>query len=223
MSLSVNSGKKEWIFFDLDGTLANSISPLFNVYRNFLKELEIPSDDGDLSHLNGLSLLEIISFLKGKYKIGQSEKALHDLYKLKVGEAYEKEVTPMDGADKSIQVLSKSFKFQLVTSGDSQEAMGFIRRQGWENMFTGFVFGSEVQKGKPNPEIYQLAIKRSGSPVSSIVTVEDSINGVKASTQAGLATIGFADRTKSKDLLDAGAYAVITRLDELITHLAPEK
>lgn len=216
MNLVSGIGKIEWIFFDLDGTLADSITPLFNVYRRFLKELAIPVDENDLSQLNGVSLFEIVSFLKSKYKVSQSQNDLYNLYKVRIAEAYVKEVKPMKHADKTLQLLCKSFKLQLVTSGDRGEAMSFIKKQGWLELFTSFVFGDEVRRGKPDPEIFQLAISRTGCQINSAITVEDSVNGVKASTAAGLNTIGFSNKTPSQDLVNAGASATIYKLDELI-------
>lgn len=219
MNLTGDLKKIKWIFFDLDGTLADSISPLFNVYRKFLRELDIPADENDLRQLNGFSLVEIVSFLKFKYKINQSEQALYSLYKLKVAEAYANEVIPMEEADRTLRILCRDFNLQLVTSGDKVEAMSFIKKQGWTELFNSFVFGDEVLKGKPDPGIFQLAINRVGCTANSAIAIEDSVNGVKASTAAGLVTVGFAYKTVSRDLVDAGASTIINRLDELISIL----
>jgi HAD superfamily hydrolase (TIGR01509 family) len=216
MSGTNGIGKLEWIFFDLDGTLADSITALFDVYRKFLSELSIPADETDLPRLNGFSLLEIVSFLKSKYKIGQTETDLYDLYKLRIAQAYAQQVFPMEGADRTLHMLSKLFKLQLVTSGSKPEAMAFLAKQGWDTLFSGFVFGDEVVRGKPDPGIFQLALSRAGCSSNAAVTVEDSVNGVKSSTGAGLSTIGFSNRTRSKDLIDAGASATVKNLDELI-------
>jgi HAD superfamily hydrolase (TIGR01509 family) len=215
--IPINKPKNiQWVFFDLDGTLADSIPMLFEVYRNFLREAEIPNDEADLNQLNGFSLSEIIHFLKSKYKINISSEELYSLYKSKISEAYEREVTPMPGASEVLQRIGQLFKIQLVTSGARSEAMGFIRKQGWENLFTSYVFGDEITKGKPNPEIYNLAKARAGCSTQFIVTLEDSVNGVKASTDAGLMTIGFSKEPLSEKLLKAGAFSTIQNLSELL-------
>jgi HAD superfamily hydrolase (TIGR01509 family) len=49
--------------------------------------------------------------------------------------------------------------------------------------------GDVVSRKKPDPEIYELAIETLGLPVAEWVVVEDSRNGLLASTGAGLPTL----------------------------------
>lgn len=216
MNLTNYKEKIEWVFFDLDGTLANSISSLFKVYMDFLQEFGIPADENDLSQLNGLSLTEIILFLKSKYNINKSSEDLLNLYKLKLVQIYEKEVMPMEGAGEVLQHLHRLFKIQLVTSGGKTEVMPFVNRHGWANFIDSYVFGDEVSCGKPNPEIYKLAISKTCCSSKAIITIEDSPNGVKASNEAGLITIGFSNTILPKKLIEAGAVSVIKNLFDLI-------
>jgi HAD superfamily hydrolase (TIGR01509 family) len=49
--------------------------------------------------------------------------------------------------------------------------------------------GDVVKKKKPDPEIYELAKQTLGLPASECVVIEDSRNGLMASTGAGLPTV----------------------------------
>jgi HAD superfamily hydrolase (TIGR01509 family) len=49
--------------------------------------------------------------------------------------------------------------------------------------------GDVVSRKKPDPEIYLLAQKTLGLPASECIVIEDSRNGLLASTGAGLATV----------------------------------
>ena len=58
--------------------------------------------------------------------------------------------------------------------------------------FEGRVFSAEmVEKGKPSPEVYQLAIRNLGIEKEQLIAIEDSYTGVQAATLAGIPTIGF--------------------------------
>ena len=58
--------------------------------------------------------------------------------------------------------------------------------------FEGRVFSAEmVEKGKPSPEVYQLAIQSLGIEKEQLIAIEDSYTGVQAATSAGIPTIGF--------------------------------
>ena len=64
--------KFDWIFFDLDGTLVDSIDIMYNIYRSFLKDFKIIGTKTEFNNLNGPSLKEIVIYLKKKYNFNSS-------------------------------------------------------------------------------------------------------------------------------------------------------
>jgi len=52
--------KFDWIFFDLDGTLADSIKIMNDVYFKFLAHFNLKGNIDEFNQLNGPSLNEII-------------------------------------------------------------------------------------------------------------------------------------------------------------------
>ncbi len=64
--------------------------------------------------------------------------------------------------------------------------------------------GDVVSKKKPDPEIYNLALETLGLPASDCVVVEDSRNGLLASTGAGIKTlITTSTYTMDEDFTEA--------------------
>lgn len=58
--------------------------------------------------------------------------------------------------------------------------------------FTSTIFSAEmVEHAKPNPMVYELALKSLGKDKKSVIAIEDSYTGVQAATGAGIPTIGF--------------------------------
>jgi len=72
--------KFEWIFFDLDGTLADSLEIMYDIYIEFLKDYGIKGTAKEFQKLNGPSLKEIIIFLKKKYELKPTIKELLEKY-----------------------------------------------------------------------------------------------------------------------------------------------
>ena len=56
-------------------------------------------------------------------------------------------------------------------------------------MFSVIACGDQVQAKKPAPDIYQLALRRLGLRADCAVAFEDSPNGLRAATAAGLWTV----------------------------------
>ena len=51
--------------------------------------------------------------------------------------------------------------------------------------------GTQVEKGKPDPECYETALKRLGGTADEAVAVEDNVDGVTAALAAGIKTVAF--------------------------------
>lgn len=73
--------------------------------------------------------------------------------------------------------------------------------------------GDVVSKKKPDPEIYNLALERTGFKPEECIVVEDSRNGVLAAAAAGMNIIATTNiYTENEDLSDAAI--IVTTLGE---------
>lgn len=82
--------QSNWIFFDLDGTLADSILAMYQVYSNFLAGFNRTGTKEEFEELNGPSLSEIVSVLKTRHQLAGEKDALVDLYKSKLLQCLQK-------------------------------------------------------------------------------------------------------------------------------------
>lgn len=81
--------------------------------------------------------------------------------------------------------------------------------------FTALVDGSEVKRGKPEPDVFLLAAKKLGLPASECVVVEDAPAGIAAAVAAGAVPIGIAATHGADELRAAGAVHVLPSLADL--------
>ena len=84
--------------------------------------------------------------------------------------------------------------------------------------FQAIVSAEDVQKGKPDPEVYLLAASRVGASPDRSIVVEDAAAGVEAARSAGMRSIGVSRNGKhlpadvvvqSLDLLDTDAFQIL--------------
>lgn len=78
------------------------------------------------------------------------------------------------------------------------------------------ICGEDVDRKKPDPQAYRLAVERLGSPADRALAIEDSVNGLRAARGAGLAclvTLGL-DSVGEPPGLFAGATAVVEGLGD---------
>ena len=188
--------KIEWIFFDLDGTLVDNIPSLYSAYLNFLNDYGIKGNKKEFERLNGPSLKEITLILKKKYSLKGSNKKLLENYQQKILLAYKK-ARPIKYSTKLLKKLNDdNYKLALVTSSSRNLAKIIIKRYQWEKFFKCYVFGNEIDQSKPHPEIYKLCLKRANTTTKRALVIEDSKNGYKSATKAGLKCILINKKVK---------------------------
>ncbi|WP_298352059.1 HAD-IA family hydrolase [Rhodoblastus sp.] len=75
----------------------------------------------------------------------------------------------------------------------------------WRDIFPVVGAGDMVEKKKPAPDVYELALRELGKPPQHCVAIEDSRNGVLAARSAGLPVIAVRSTFSSDDDLTGAA------------------
>jgi beta-phosphoglucomutase len=61
--------------------------------------------------------------------------------------------------------------------------------------FIAVVTGMDVTRGKPDPQVFQLAAERLGVTAGMCAVVEDAVHGIEAAGRAGMASIALTGTT----------------------------
>lgn len=89
--------------------------------------------------------------------------------------------------------------FALATSTSERSARWMLERAGLADRFAAFAFGGEVERGKPEPDIFLLArdrlAKAAGTALAAegIAVFEDSAAGIRAALAAGMRPVFVPD------------------------------
>ena len=78
-------------------------------------------------------------------------------------------------------------------------------RLGLQSLFDDLITAEQVDKGKPDPEIYEIAKNKSRRNESDCLVIEDSIAGIKAAKMAKMKCLGLTTSLPEDDLIAAGA------------------
>ncbi|MDX1915613.1 MAG: HAD family phosphatase [Methylophilus sp.] len=82
--------------------------------------------------------------------------------------------------------------------------------------FSHLTSGQEVERGKPNPDIYLLAIQKLGLKAEACIAFEDSENGARAAIAAGLKVVVVPDLKQPSDYVRENCHQVIASLEDWI-------
>jgi HAD superfamily hydrolase (TIGR01509 family) len=80
--------------------------------------------------------------------------------------------------------------------------------------FSHITSGQEVTRGKPNPDIYLLAIKKLGIKADECIAFEDSENGAIAAIAAGLEVVVVPDLKQPSDYVRENCHQIVASLED---------
>ena len=108
----------------------------------------------------------------------------------------------------------------VATSTRRDRAEAQLTQQGLLARFAMLVGGNEVERGKPEPDIFLLAASRLAVAAADCVVLEDSEPGVRAALAAGMMPIMVPDLHRPSESLLAREPLVFPSLHEVRAHLA---
>lgn len=198
------------ILFDLDGTLVDTDPIHRAVFAEILAPLGYKVDEEFFrTHISGSRNEEIF----GKYFPRLSEREI-------IRKAEEKErlfreqarnIKPMSGLDRILQWAEENdLHTALVTNAPRGNVDFILPILGLEKAFDLWVLADELEKGKPDPEPYLSALSRLKISADEAVVFEDSGNGIRSASGAGIFTYGMTSTHPASELLAVGADMAIS-------------
>jgi HAD superfamily hydrolase (TIGR01509 family) len=209
----------ELIIFDCDGVLIDSEVLGCRAESECLAEFGIALSQETLREAYvGISLREML--LKVAHHLdGRHRERLAETIRQKTRAVFEAELQPIPGIEAALDGLPVPF---CVASGSEPARLEqTLRLTGLWDRFNPHVFSAtQVEHGKPAPDLFLLAASRMGAAPGRCVVLEDSVPGIQAARAAGMVPIGFTGASHCgpdhADLLrGAGAVAVFSQMADL--------
>lgn len=115
-----------------------------------------------------------------------------------------------------LQLLSalkaRGLRIGLATATPPERARKYLRMVGALEYFDEVVCASMVERGKPAPDIYTLAVERLGVSPCEAVAVEDAPSGIRAAHAAGLIPVMIPDQDEPDEQTRSMCAAVLNEL-----------
>lgn len=202
------------VIFDMDGVIVNSEPLHQEVERNMVK-----SFGGNLtldSHQKFVGTTDeyMWSYFKEKLNIDMEVDHILDLKKTN----FIKRIDEIDLVDHVIDLINltkkEGYKIALASSNNKKTVYLILEKFNLIDKFDFIITGTEVNKGKPDPEIFLKAAKNLAVMPSNCLVIEDTENGIKAATRANMKSIGYLDRDHSRQDL-SGSSRLVYSLKEV--------
>jgi HAD superfamily hydrolase (TIGR01509 family) len=211
------------VIFDCDGVLVDSERLTVGVEARMLTELGWPitTDEIVRRFVGGSSeamLAEIERHLGPDLTEEFDRRSSEEIVA-----AFRADLQPVEGVRALVESLHRHGVPTCVASSGSHRKMDLtLGSTGLRELFDGRIHSaSEVERGKPWPDLFLHAARAMGVDPSDCAVIEDSINGARAAIAAGMTCYGFAGGLSSRRDLDATGAIVFDTMAELHAILLP--
>ena len=199
------------VLWDMDGTLIDSMPLHWRAWQEVLRQINRHVEHSVWNQTVGMRNSEIIPLLfpdMTPAEITALDQAKEDRYR----EIIETEgIDLLPGVAEWIQRFQVAGWKQAVASSSPRENVATIAHVLHLNGdFGALISGADVQRGKPDPDIFLAAAQRLSVLPENCLVIEDAANGVEAAHRAGMKAIGVLN-TQSQLQADL----VITSLQDL--------
>ncbi|UGY94684.1 HAD family hydrolase [Streptomyces gobiensis] len=179
------------VIFDLDGTLVDSEPNYYQAGRRVLISHGVTGFTWqDHQRFIGIGTRETLATLREEYAIDAPVDQL----------LREKNQAYLELARASTEVFPEMRKFaeqlytaghpMIIASGSSRTAIGTVLAgTGLSHLLPRYVSAEEVERGKPDADVFLEAAQRLGAEPARCVVVEDAAPGAEAARRAGMRCI----------------------------------
>ena len=196
----------ELVIFDCDGVLVDSERLANRVLAELLTEVGLPTTtEESIATYVGLSTASWTALAAENLGRPLPEDFL-DRYHRGVFAAFDRDLEAIPGVADVVRQLR--WPTCVASSGEHERMRRTLGRTGLHDHFEGRIYSAtEVQRGKPHPDLFLHAADRMGADPGRCVVVEDSPFGVKGAVAAGMTALGYAAMTPAAVLEAEGAEA----------------
>lgn len=111
------------------------------------------------------------------------------------------------------------YRCAVASSSSASIVEQYLSLTNMTSFFSVMLGGDDVERGKPNPDLFLFASKLLQKDPSYCLVVEDSYNGVRAGKNAGMTTVMIPDKIPPDEEMRTLADAILSSLNELPSYL----
>ena len=191
--------KYQGVIFDLDGVICFTDHYHYLAWKSLADSLGIDFDEKKNDRLRGVSRMESLEIVLEGYKgavLSNEEKAALAEKKNCLYRELLQTMTPDDLSDEVRETLNalREMGIKLAVGSSSKNTPLILERIGLADFFDAVSDGNNIQRSKPDPQVFTMAAEMLKLKPSQCLVVEDAVAGLQAAAAGGFdsAALGSA-------------------------------
>jgi len=204
------------VIFDMDGVLVNSEPINYEINKITFEKAGIKISKKEFIEewvVKGTGSREAIK----RHNIRMSYENLQKIKKKIYLDILKRKVKLKPNAKETIINLHKKYKLALASHAHKYNVNIIVKKFRLNKFFQIILGKQDVNKGKPNPEIFLKAAKKLKVKPEKCLVIEDTEKGILAAKRAGMICIAIPDSWTKKYNDFSKADLVVDNLKELTT------
>lgn len=187
------------IIFDFDGTIIDTETAWYEAFRDAYREHDVELTVELYSGCIGTSLhtFNPYEYLVTELKLPVNLDALRAAVRTQHSTLMEKEELRPGVLDYLKAAKEAGLRIGLASSSSREWIDRYLTKLGVASYFDCIRTADDVEKVKPDPELYLQALAGLGVEPQEAVAIEDSPNGARAAAAAGLYSVIIPNRITS--------------------------
>ncbi len=199
------------IIFDCDGVLVDSEPLSVAELGRSLRQAGAAITDADIyARMIGRPVAEIVAIVAKEE--GVDATPLLPDYRARLRARFDTDLRPIPGIGAALAAMP-DLPRAVASSSTPARLEHTLRLTGLWDAFAPHVYSAtQVERGKPAPDLFLFAARQLGVPPADCIVVEDSPAGIAAAQAAGMRVVAFT----------GGGHAEAARLAERLPALNPD-
>lgn len=191
------------IIFDMDGVLVKSEGAISKSFDMVLEKYGVKLNPENKGKFLGRPLKDHLEALKNENS--EIPKDLTEKHFSEEAFKYQLELIKEKLVPDSIilrfikEAKEADIKIAVATSSLKYRAEILLEKIGVLDKLDALVTADDVEKHKPNPDVFLETSKRLGILPQNCVVIEDALNGIKAANSAEMKSVAFVSENHSKE------------------------
>lgn len=211
--------------FDMDGLLLDTERVCMQAFRDACDALSLPMLEEVYLGIIGCNAQGIEQVICAGYGASLDYPQLREEWTSRYHPIIEQRAVPIkEGVIELFNWLTaQAIPIAVATSSHKKQAVAKLELAGLSDYVKSLSTGCEVDKGKPDPEIFLLAAQRLNISPEKCLAFEDSSNGVRAAIAAGMQVHQVPDLVKPDAQIIALGHTISDSLSDVLNNLKEQQ